>query len=86
MSIQSTGLSKHEKRTSTGATRSDRIRPLLVSRKDAAAMLGGVDVSTIRRLEQSGKLKPIRLTRPRGQVFFSIENVNALVEDASNDQ
>jgi hypothetical protein len=55
MSIQSTGLSKDEKRT--GATLSKErvtranVRPLLVSRKDAAAMLGDVDISTIRRLE-----------------------------------
>lgn len=60
--------------------------PRLYTRRQAARLLGGVDVSTIRRLEQSGKLKPIRLTRPRGQVFFSIENLKALIEAASNDQ
>jgi predicted site-specific integrase-resolvase len=60
--------------------------PRLYTRRQAANLLGSVDVSTIRRLERSGKLKPIRLTRPRGQVFFSIENLKALVEAASNDQ
>lgn len=60
--------------------------PQLCTRRQAARLLGGVDVSTIRRLERSGKLRPIRLTRPRGQVFFSIENLKALVEAPSNDQ
>jgi hypothetical protein len=53
---------------------------LLVSRRQAAQMLGGVDVSTIRRLERTGLLKPRRLTRrpertgllpPQGRVRLS---------------
>ena len=65
----------------TGAT-----NPLLVSRREAAQILGGVDVSTIRRLERSGLLKPKRLTRrPRGQVFFLAKNVFALVEESPDD-
>jgi len=53
---------------------------LLVSRKDAARMLGNVDVSTIRRLEKEGLLKPKRLNprSPTAQVFYAIENVEAV--------
>jgi hypothetical protein len=53
--------------------------PLLVSRKDAARLLGNVDVSTIRRLENAGVLHPIRLDprSPRAQVFFKYEEIIA---------
>jgi hypothetical protein len=58
--------------------------PLLVSRKQAAAMLGGVDISTIRRLEQEGRLRPVRLSRSAaGQVFFRIGDVRALAEGSA---
>jgi hypothetical protein len=73
MSIQSTSRDKNEKRS---------IHPLLVSRKDTAVMLGGVDISTIRRLEKEGLLIPKRLNprSPTAQVFYSYENVLAVAQ------
>jgi hypothetical protein len=37
---------------------------LLYSRGEAARLLGGVSVATIRRMENAGKLNPIRLRPP----------------------
>jgi Helix-turn-helix domain len=58
---------------------------LLYSREEAARLLGGVSVATIRRMENSGKLHPIRLTgRRSGQVFFRASEVFALIEGGSD--
>ncbi len=64
------------------------VKPLLVSRKAAAAMLGGVNVATIRRLEKEGLLKPKRLSprSPTGQVFFAYEDVVAVAQGGSDAQ
>jgi hypothetical protein len=46
-------------------------------------LLGGVDVSYIRRLEDEGILHGIRLTRsPSAQVFFRLDEIKALVANA----
>ena len=46
--------------------------PLLVARRDAAAMLGGVSIATLIRMEAAGTLQPVRLNRQArtGQVFY----------------
>jgi len=82
------GVSRVEKRAAPvrSTTNSDEgwpiAPPLLVSRKDAARMLGGVDVSTVRRLEKAGILVPKRLNRrsPTAQVFYAYENVVAAAQ------
>jgi hypothetical protein len=62
-------------------------RPLVVPRTTTAALLGGVDVSTIRRLEKAGLLTPIRLNKrsATGQVFYSYAEVVALAEGGHDD-
>lgn len=55
-------------------------RPLLVSRRDAAVMLGKVDIALIRRLEKMGILHPMRLN-PRStsaMVFFDYNEIVAV--------
>jgi DNA-binding transcriptional MerR regulator len=54
-------------------------RPLLVSRKDAASMLGGCHPRTLVRLEKRGLLRPIRLT-PGGAGYYSPENIAELAK------
>jgi len=54
------------------------VQPLLVSRRDAALMLGGVDVSTVRRLERMGVLVAVKLARTaKAQTFYVYDNVVA---------
>lgn len=57
-----------------------KIDPLLVTRQDAARMLGGVSVMTIVRMEQRGALEPIRLNggARNARVFYRYEAVLAL--------
>jgi hypothetical protein len=64
------------------------VRPLLVSRRDAAQMLGRVDVGTIKRLEQMNVLRPLRLNprSPTAQVFFNVDDVIALARGYVNPQ
>ena len=58
---------------------------LLYTRRQVAELLGDCDISTIRRLERDGSLKPIRLSRSKsGMVFFRAEDVHALVAEASD--
>jgi hypothetical protein len=55
-------------------------RQLLYTRQQTAALLGGISLSTILRLERDHALKKIRLMRGKSaHVFHSAENVNALV-------
>jgi hypothetical protein len=56
---------------------------LLFTRAQVARLLGGVDVSTVRRLERDGRLRPIRLNKKStsGMVFFAASDVNRLVEE-----
>lgn len=58
--------------------------PLLVSRKNAASMLGGVSVATIIRMELRGALIPVRLNPHSltSQVFYRMRDLKALVEKA----
>ena len=56
----------------------------LVCRKEASRLLG-VSVETVRRLERDGILKPIRLRR-RGNVFFRLSDIYALIETLSSDE
>jgi hypothetical protein len=76
MSIASTALSKDEKSP-----------PLLVSRKEAARLLGGTSTSTIRRFEKLGLLKGIRLNRrvANGQVFFRYTDLLKLIKESVTD-
>jgi|KBSSwiStaDraftv2_1062776.scaffolds.fasta_scaffold488557_2 hypothetical protein len=54
--------------------------PLLLSRSAAARKLG-CSVSTIKRLEQEGKLKGKRLTkRPTASIYFRVSEVLALAK------
>jgi hypothetical protein len=63
----------------------EALEPLLLTRQQVAQLLGGVDVSFVRRLEKSGRLKPIRLTRsPTAMVFHRKADVMALVEEAGD--
>jgi hypothetical protein len=64
-----------------------KVQPLLVSRADAAVMLGGVSVATMVRLEDAGLLHPKRLMgSPNGTVFYSFKNVTEVAEGAEDAQ
>jgi hypothetical protein len=66
------------------ADKSHRPDQLLYSREQAAELLGGVSGNYIRRLEQQGRLRPIRLSRsPTGMVFFRASDLQALIEEAA---
>src|SRR5215203_3190708 len=60
---------------------SQPLAPVVVSRRRAAEMLG-VDVSTLRRWEASGLLRPVRLNKrsPNAHVCYRLADVLALVE------
>ncbi len=76
------------KHSPTNKLRTNRAPPkqLLVSRKDAAQMLGGVSTATIKRLEQAGVLHPRRLRRSlSAQVFYGIEEIIAVAQGAEAD-
>jgi hypothetical protein len=58
-------------------------QPLLVSRKQAAVMLGGVSEATVKRLEEAGILRGKRLSRKAtAQVFYDYDNVVAAAKEA----
>jgi hypothetical protein len=60
---------------------------LIFTRRQVAQLLGGIDTSTVRRLERDGRLRPIRLTgRKTGQVFFRAEDVYALIASAAAEE
>jgi hypothetical protein len=62
-------------------------RPLLVSRKDAAVMLGGISMATMQRMEARGTLRPVRLNRDAkaGQVFYRHADLVALAQGSDDD-
>lgn len=68
------------------ANNQPELNPLLISRKQAAELLGGVTVATIKRLEKAGVLRGRRLNRhsPTAQVFYSYENVIAAATEAAD--
>lgn len=60
---------------------------LLYSREQAARLLGGVSISTITRLEQEGRLTPVRLSNSKtGQVFYRSEDVIALTKTGGSNE
>jgi hypothetical protein len=53
--------------------------PLLINRHRACALLGGISVATLQRLEAAHKLTPIKLSgHPSSCVFYRIEDVERL--------
>ena len=53
--------------------------PLLYSRPVTAAVLGGINVASVRRMEDDGLLTVIRPTgKPNGAVFHSAKQVCAI--------
>jgi hypothetical protein len=59
--------------------------PLLYSRIQAARLLGGVSVATIRRMEAGGRLSPVKLSGKRaGQVFYQAQQVHGLAEKGAD--
>jgi hypothetical protein len=57
---------------------------LIVSRKQACAMLGNISVSTLRRLMKAGRLHAVPINssdKPRrsGKLYFDIDEVKALI-------
>ena len=56
---------------------------LLFTRAQTAVLLGNCSLATIRRLEEKGSLKRVRLTQcPTGRVYFTRENVFEVIEKA----
>jgi hypothetical protein len=57
-------------------------KQLLVSRREAAHILGGVSTATIKRLEQAGLLHGKRLNSrsPTGQIFYLYDEVAGLAQ------
>jgi hypothetical protein len=90
MAVQSTALSKHEKRgrasASADAASPDRAASrLLYSRKQTQQLLGDVSIATLIRLERAGILRPKRLLNsPTGQVFYTHENVVEVARGAAD--
>lgn len=80
MSQHSTGRSDIER-----GKRTPSARQLLYTRAQTAELLGNVSLATIRRLENEGLLKPVRLSRsPTAMVFFRASDVEALVAGAAD--
>ncbi len=60
---------------------SEPVQTLLVNRQRAAAMLGGISTATLIRMEQAGRLKPIRLSgHATSVVFYRIEDIQKLAQ------
>jgi hypothetical protein len=74
---------KHEQRERVRASVDDALpERLLYSRKQAAEKLGNVSLATLKRLEDEGILRPVRLNkrRPTSQVFYSHSNLMAVAK------
>ncbi|MCA6106116.1 helix-turn-helix domain-containing protein [Bradyrhizobium cenepequi] len=59
--------------------------PLLVSRSQACAMLGGISISHLRRMMKAGELRPVFLNasatpQRSGKLYFRVSDLEALVE------
>ena len=61
--------------------------PLLVSRKDAAIMLGGISIATLQRMEERGTLERVRLNPDSkiGQVFYRFDDLVRLAQGDDQD-
>jgi excisionase family DNA binding protein len=68
--------SKRSKSQAPVTVASSTLRPLTVSRKDAAALLG-VDIQTIDGLISSGKL---RASRPVNRVLIRVADIEAMLD------
>jgi hypothetical protein len=55
---------------------------LLYSREQVRRILGGVCTATVVRLEQAGRLRPVRLNpeKPTAQVFYRRDDVVAVAQ------
>jgi hypothetical protein len=53
---------------------------ILVTRLQAAAMLGNISVASIIRLESSGRLTPVKLSGVNSKTFYKIDEVRTLAE------
>lgn len=61
--------------------RQNQSNQILVSRKQAAEMLGGLSVWTLMYHERQGRLTPVRLSgKARGQVYYDRLELEAFVE------
>jgi len=82
MAIQSTGLSKYEKKRKRLRAADDdaQLTQLLFSRKQAAKILGDVSHAKLKDLEAKGILRPVRLDPhcPTGQVFYTGDNLQQI--------
>jgi hypothetical protein len=60
---------------------------LLYPRKHAAELLGGVSLATLKRLEEEGILKPVRLNKRStvSQVFYTHSNLMAVARGGGED-
>lgn len=63
-----------------GKARDLRPAPLLYDRAQTSALLGGVSVATLLRLEAAGRLQGIKLfpNSPTGKVFYPANQVRKL--------
>jgi hypothetical protein len=75
----STDRSHDQKRALDGA---NSIPQLLIPRRAAALMLGGVSIASLKRLELKGELTPVRLNKrsPVSQVFYRRAQIFALAQ------
>jgi hypothetical protein len=60
---------------------------LLYSRKETARLLGGISTATLRRLEASGRLRGIRLTKSKSScVYFRMEDIEKLLAEVDGEE
>jgi hypothetical protein len=87
MSRASTALSQHEERERVASAGDALPERLLYTRRQAAEQLGGVSLATLKRLEEEGVLKPIRLNKrsATGQVFYRHSNLMAIARGGGDD-
>lgn len=58
---------------------------LLVSRADAAKMLGDISHATLIRFERAGRLKAVKLSHTRlGKTFYRLRDIRALAEEVDD--
>jgi hypothetical protein len=60
---------------------------LLYTRKQAAELLGGISGASMKRFEEQGVLKPLRLNKRSvtGQVFYRHSNLMAVARGGGDD-
>jgi ribosomal protein S25 len=60
---------------------------LLYTRRQAAELLGNVSLATLKRLEEEGILKPVRLNKRStvSQVFYTHSNLMAVARGGGED-